>query len=128
MPSSIWRPDTGERRRHLALWTGLLAPPLVWLMLLETNYVLAYEACGDHEKWFLHVAVVVSLGIGMAAGVAAWRWGPPRDEQERSDPWTIRTREIRATWMSAAAVGLTVWFLLVIAAMAIPAAVLHSCD
>jgi hypothetical protein len=128
MPSSIWRPDSGNRSRHLGLWAGLLGPPLLWLTLLETNYVLAYEACGDREKWFLYLAVAVSILIGAAAGIAAWKSGPPADDQDRSDPWTLRTREIRARWMSAAAVACTAWFLVVMLAMAVPAIVLRTCD
>lgn len=128
MPSSIWRPDSGNRLRHLALWAGLLGPPVLWLMLLETNYVLAYEACADREKWFLHLAIAVSIALGAAAGIAAWKSGPPQDDEEHSDPWTVRTREIRARWMSAAALALTAWFLLVMLAMAIPPLVLLSCD
>lgn len=128
MPSSIWRPDSGSRLRHVALWAGLLGPPVLWLTLLETNYVLAYEACGDREKWFLHVAIGVSIALGAIAGLAAWKSGPPHDDDERSEPWSIRTREIRARWMSAAAVALTAWFVLVMAAMLVPPLVLFSCD
>ena len=117
MPSSIWRPDTSNRWRHIALWTGLLAPALLWLTLLETNYAFSYNACDERTKWFLFAVIGVTMLLGAGGGWAAWKMGPPEDSEERSDPWTIRTREVRARWMSIAAVALTAWFLIVMLAM-----------
>lgn len=128
MPSSIWRPDSGNRRRHLALWAGLIGPPVLWLTLLETDYLLAYAACSSQQTWFLYVAIAASCALAATAGFAGWRMGPPEDRDERSAPWTVRTREIRARWMSVSAVALTLWFLIVMLAMAIPVVVLRACD
>ena len=128
MPSSIWRPDSSNRLRHLALWAGLIGPPVLWLTLLEANYVLAYAACGEREKWFLYAVIAASIGLGAAAGLAAWRMGPPEDSEERSDPWTLKTREVRARWMSISALACTAWFLIVMLAMAVPVVVLRTCD
>lgn len=128
MSSSIWRPDSGSRGRGLALWAGLLAPPLIWLALLETNYVLTYAACDGRQKWFLFATIAASLALAGAAGYATWRTGPPRDTDERSEPWTLKTREIRGRWMSMAGVAFTLWFLIVITAMTVPPLVLAPCD
>lgn len=128
MPSSIWRPDTGNRRRHLALWTGLLAPALLWLTLLETNYALTYNACDEQTNWFLGALVGLTIALGAIAGMAAWKTGPPDDSHERSDPWTVRTREVRARWMSISAIAMTAWFLIVMIAMMAPIIVLRPCD
>lgn len=128
MPSSIWRPDSSNRWRHLALWTGLLGPALLWLTLLETNYAFAYNACDEGTKGFLFALIGVTMALGAAAGVAAWKTGPPEDSEERSEPWTLKTREVRARWMSIAAVAFTAWFLIVMVAMMVPPLVLGACD
>lgn len=106
----------------------MIGPPVLWLMLLETNFVLAYAACGSRQTWFLYLAIAASCALAAGAGVAAFRMGPPEDRDEHAPPWTVRTREIRARWMSVSAVAFTVWFLLVMLAMAIPVIVLRTCD
>lgn len=128
MPSSIWRPDSGSRLRHLALWAGLLAGPLLWLTLLETNYVLAYSACSGRQKWFLFATIAATLALAGAVAYAAWKSGPPQDLDASSPPWSPLTREVRARWMSIAGVAFTLWFLIVMLAMSVPPAVLGPCD
>lgn len=70
--------EAHERWRVFALWTGLLAGPLVWLTLLEWNYVLSYVACETRQTWFLHLAVIASVAIVGAAGFWAWSAGHGR--------------------------------------------------
>jgi hypothetical protein len=110
------------------LWAGLLGPPVLWLALLQTNYVLAYAACGARETWFLYAAIAATLVLGALAGLAAWRMGPPEHGEARSAPWDPNTREIRARWMSASALAITAWFLIVMVAMAVPVLILQTCD
>lgn len=128
MASSTSRPAWHERRRIAALWAGVLAGPLVWLALLETNYVLSYVACETRQTWFLHAAVILSIGVVAAAGYIAWRYGPPEDTQDRTAPVTRSTSEIRSRWMALVGVGMSVWFMLVMAAMEIPIIGLKVCQ
>jgi hypothetical protein len=106
----------------------LLAPALLWLVLLEADYALAYNACDEQSNWFLGALAAGSLLLGAAAGFSAWRAAPPEDSDEHSAPWTIRTREIRARWMSISAIAISAWFALVMLAMMVPIVVLRPCD
>jgi hypothetical protein len=128
MASSTSRPAWHEPRRTAALWTGILAGPIVWLALLELNYTLSYVSCEIRQEWFLHVAVLAAMAFVGMAGYTAWRHGPPEDTQDRTAPVTRSTAEIRARWMSLVGVGLSLWFILVIFAMEIPILGLKICQ
>ena len=128
MGSSTSRPAWHEPARIAALWTGLLAGPLVWLTLLEVNYVMSYVSCETREKWFLHLAVAVAALLVAAAGYVAWRSGPPSAGDATTPPVTRTTAELRARWMAMGGVALCAWFVLVILTMDIPIAVLKTCQ
>jgi hypothetical protein len=128
MPSSTSRHAWHEPARAAALWTGLLAGPLVWLALLEANYVLSYVGWETRHKWVLHVTVAVAVVLVAAAGYIAWRFGPPEDTEARSAPVTRATAELRARWMAAAGVGSCILFIAVILATDIPVLVLKTCQ
>lgn len=128
MASSTSRPAWHEPARIAALWAGLLAGPVVWLALLEFNYVLSYVSCEARQKWFLHVAVAVAVLLVAAAGYAAWRSGPPEDLEQRTPPVTRATAEVRARWMAAGALGVSAAFIVFILAMEIPILVLKTCQ
>jgi hypothetical protein len=128
MASSTSHRAWHDRRRELALWTGILAGPIVFLFLLEANYVLAYVACETRQKWFLHLTTAVALGVVAGAGWVAWRNGPPDDSQRRSYARTPETTETRARWMAIAAIASCGFFLIVILATEIPVLVHNVCD
>jgi hypothetical protein len=132
MRSSTSRPgfrDAHDRQRVLALWTGVLAGPLVWLALLQTNYVLSYVACETRQTWFLHAATGVAALLVAAAG--AWGWRAGRGPADLPEPLTAPvgpdTCDARTRWMAHAAVASSGWFILVILSMAIPVVVLGPC-
>jgi hypothetical protein len=114
----------------LALWTGVLAGPLVWLALLQTNYVLSYVACETRQTWFLHLATAVSAALVVSAGLWAWTAGRgPFDLPEPlTDPVSAGTCDSRTRWMAHAAVGLCGFFVIVILSMSLPVVVLRTCQ
>jgi hypothetical protein len=128
MPSSTSRHAWHDSRRTLALWTGLLAGPVLWFTVLEANYVLSYVACESRHKWFLHAANLAAIAAVAAAGLLSWRSGPAEDSEQPTPPITRQTSENRARWMSIAGVTLSLWFILVILAMEIPILVLRTCE
>jgi hypothetical protein len=131
MRSSTLDPASHERPRLLALWTGMLAGPIVFLMLLELNYVLSYVSCETRQTWFLHLATVVAaLLVGAAGG---WGWSaaigdPMQEEPETTPPLSVRTARQRVRWMAVASLGMSLWFILVILAMDVPVLVLKTCQ
>lgn len=130
MPSSTSRPVSHERWRLAALWAGLLTGPIVWLALLEVNYVLAYVACETRSTWFMHLAVAVALLLVAAAGYAARAasFGHILGAETRTPPLSDETRVQRSRWMSLAGVAFSLWFLIVILAMEVPLVVLRECQ
>lgn len=114
----------------MALWFGLLTGPLVWLTLLQTNYILAYVACETGRTWFMHAVVAGAVLLVTAAGLAAWRTSdePLVSSESRSDPLTVETQRQRARWMRVAGVVFSAWFILVILAMEVPILVLRECQ
>lgn len=130
MPSSISRPASHERWRIAALWAGLLAGPLVWLALLELNYVLAYVACETGATWFMHLATGAALLLVATAAHLAWRasYGDMMAPETPTPPLSDETSRQRSRWMSLAGVGLSLWFFIVILAMELPILVLRECQ
>jgi hypothetical protein len=128
MPSSISPPAWHDPARTAALWAGVLTGPIVWLVLLEVNYVLTYVACETGHKWFMHTAVLVALALVATAGYLAWVNGPPDDPEISTPPVTRETAEQRARWMALYGVVSSIWFFIVILANEIPILVLRACE
>jgi hypothetical protein len=131
MRSSTLDPASHERRRLAALWTGLLAGPIVWLALLETNYVMSYVACEVRNTWFLHLTTFVAVVLVAAAGWWGWHAGhgdPLQPEPEVTPPLGPETARQRVRWMAAASAGMSIWFIIVIVATDLPVLVLKTCQ
>jgi hypothetical protein len=133
MPSSISSRVSGDDHRPgrvFLLWCGVLAGPVVWLVLLETNYVLSYVACERRQTWFLHLGTAIAVGLVALAGFLAWRAGhAPMDVHESpTEPVGPGTSALRARWMALFAAVNSIWFIIVIVAMALPVVVLRTCQ
>ena len=130
MPASTSPPVSHETWRLASIWAGMLAGPIVWLVLLAFNYMGAYVACETHRTWFLHAAVVVALVLVAMAGVLSWRarLGPAAIDDHVTMPLSDDTHVQRSNWMAVAGTALSAWFLVVILAMEVPILVLRECQ
>jgi uncharacterized membrane protein len=131
MPSFISRRASFDTPGQLAMrWAGVFVGPLAWAAVLETNYSMSYVACEQGSKWMLHLAVAVAVVLIVAIAFGTWRvLPPPVDETLPSTPaQPERTAQIRARFISHAALGLSLWFALAILAMEVPAALLQACN
>jgi hypothetical protein len=63
-------PDAGAIR---ALWTGVLLPPIAFLINLEVAYALVPKACASRNTLVLHLVHLVCFGMVLLAGITAWR-------------------------------------------------------
>ena len=117
-------------RRTLTLWAGALAGPLLFLTLLEVDYVLAYVACETQQSWFFHVAAAVAVLLTGTAGLLAWKARLPldADRAELSGPPAVSVPFTRVYWMAAFAALSSVWFIIAMLALAVPPIVLHPCQ
>jgi quinol-cytochrome oxidoreductase complex cytochrome b subunit len=128
MPSStLDRGSLDWGRRLAALWIGVLAGPVVWAALLETNYVLSYVACERRHTWMLFATTAAAVAVIALSAFGAWRAAPPAGEENAPSTDPIDTAVIRARFMVNGALALCGFFILVILATAIPAVVLHPC-
>jgi hypothetical protein len=118
MPSSTSHRVSFDRWHLAALFGVIVGAPMVWLVLLETNYALAYAACADRSNAWLHVPSAIALVATAAiAAIAVVVWHRARGE-ERAPLGFLALVSL----MSA---GL---FLVVIFATVIPPFILHPCD
>jgi hypothetical protein len=128
MPSSTLRHGSFSWGTRLAaLWFGILAGPLAWAALLQTNYVLSYVACEQRHTWMLHLSAVVALALIAAGALASWGAAPGHgpDDAPSADPADATV--LRARFMATGGLVLCAWFALVILATEIPAILLHPC-
>jgi hypothetical protein len=120
--------DAGSR--ITALWIGVLAGPLAWAAVLETNYLLSYVACEQRHTWMLHLAAAIALALVAGAAALTWRAAPhglsyQGERKASTDP--ADTAIIRARFMAIGGLALCAWFAVVIIAMEIPVVVLEPC-
>ena len=127
MPSSTLRRASHDSRRAATLVASVLAGPLVWLALLEVNYVTSYVACEQRSDWMLHAASIVALVLVALAGRAAWRarTAGPTDTPTVSQD---ETSALRARFLAHAGMLMCAWFIVVIIATEIPVIVHQPCQ
>lgn len=131
MPSSTLHRDSSEWSRAgklTPLWIGVLAGPLMWAVLLETNYALSYVACEQRHKWMLHLATGLAALIVAIAGYFAWRAAPQFGSIEEPTADRDQTRLLRARFMAISALVLSAWFILVILSTEVVISILEVCS
>src|ERR1051325_5181193 len=97
----------------VALWVGLLLPPLITAAEMETNFVLVRQACAAQRNVMLYSVIVVALIITALSGFTSaliWRRRGATWPSESADIVT-RSRFISVLGMMSAAIS----FLLVLA-------------
>jgi len=126
MRSSTLRRALHDPGRVAALILSVLAGPVAFLAVLETNYALTYAACEHRHEWFLHLIALVAIVIVAFAGLTAWRARTPgTTETETLDQ--DETTELRARFLAYAGTLSAGFFIIAILAFEIPMIVLHPC-
>jgi hypothetical protein len=109
----------------LALWLGLLAAPLAWLVNLLLSYTLVLWACSTGRQYTLHLVTLAMLLLAAAGGFMAWRaW------RRAGRTWHDEAGGVlpRSRFMAALGVLLSSLFFLAILAQGIPSFVLSACE
>jgi hypothetical protein len=114
-----------ERRRLAALWTGLLLPPLAFLINLEVGYALVTRSCDRGDQLLIHLTHLACLLLSLVGGWAAWRlWQAEGAEWPGQGGGTVgRTR-----FMAGLGLLTGPMFILVIVAQWIPGFLLSPCQ
>jgi hypothetical protein len=109
----------------LALWTGILAGPVAWLLQMQTGYALVPWACATGHVFVLHLVTLAGLLIAAAGALLAWRdWRRFGKQwpQARGGP------QMRRRFMAVLGLLTSVMFFFVILAQGIPSFILNPCQ
>jgi hypothetical protein len=112
-------------REALALWVGVLLPPIVWGVQMEINYALVRRACSSERNTILYAVTIVALVLTLfAAGVSwgTWKKSGAGWPTESADPGT-RLRFLSVLGLLSSGI-----FFLVIAAQGIATIFFHPCQ
>jgi threonine/homoserine/homoserine lactone efflux protein len=128
MPSSTSDRGSLDWGPRLArLWIGVLAGPVVWATVYETNYVLSYVACEQRHTWMLHAVTLAGVALIALAALDLWRARPPGFDDSEPSIEPRETAVVRARFMVIGGLAMCAWFALVILATDIPVVVLKPC-
>jgi hypothetical protein len=61
--------DLGERYFDRTLWFSMLGAPVIWLVFLQTAYLVVLSACSSGDRTRLHICAAVFLGLIILTGV-----------------------------------------------------------
>ena len=112
-------------KRDLALWTGILAGPAVWLFSFEANFALAPWACDFQNKLALFLVTIAALILVASAGWLAWReWNAAGKVWPGEEGGTLGRERV----MAGAGLLMSTMFFIVIVAQAVPNLLLGACD
>jgi nicotinamide riboside transporter PnuC len=79
-----------EPRGLAALWFGVLAGPLAWMLGLNAGYSLVRVACAKQNMLYLHAVSLLTLLLALAGGWVAWReWKRTGREWPGEEPGAI---------------------------------------
>ena len=109
-------------RRLAAAWTVLLAGPVVWLALLQTNYALVSTTCrtGRSVLWVVGGGAMVAVAVAIAL---AWRAA----RAPRGTPPTERVSHA-TVFLARVGIALGLGFGVVIVATMLPTFILGPCQ
>jgi hypothetical protein len=71
-----------DRRTDLALWFGVMAPPLGWVFQHQMSMILTPWVCRTGNHWALLPVALVGLASSAAGGLVAWRHFQPTPPEE----------------------------------------------
>jgi hypothetical protein len=116
--------DASPGRDLLALWTGILLPPIAWFLSQQLSYTLVLWACATGRQFVLHIVTAAMLCLAGAGGFIAWRsWRRTgRDRPDAAGGMLPRSRFMAVTGLLSSGM-----FALVILAQGIPSFLLNAC-
>ena len=117
MPSSTSDHVSLNTRVLAVLLIGVLGAPVVWLTMLQTGYVLAYQACDSRSNSWVLIPAFAALALAIGLAAISARANSHARRERRPLPFVGRL-----------AVGMSALMVIVLAASAIAPIILHPCD
>jgi hypothetical protein len=111
--------------RDFALWTGILAGPIIWLLSFEANFALVPWACEFQAKLALYVVRLIAIVLAASSFALAWRlW----KELGKEWPGQAGGALARSRVMAGSGVLMSAMFFVVIVAQSVPELILGACE
>ena len=101
----------------VALFTGIVGAPLLWLTAMQAGYVLAYQACDERSTNWVSIPTLIALATAVLVALVAFTGY----RQARRD-------RLPMPFMGWLAVGISVLMIIVMAASSIAPMMLYPCD
>jgi hypothetical protein len=121
-------------RGGAGLWSGILLPPIAFLVAVETAYLLVPWACEKGRHGVVYLGLLPGFAILAVGAVAAWR-ARRRMGEGLGDEFTGEGGDVavdpapsRIRFMATIGLLSSGLFLLLLLSLAIPIAMLHPCD
>jgi hypothetical protein len=109
-------------KSDFSLWVGLLGAPTIWLINLQTNYLLVLYVCkgGPHSALFISALI----WLGLAAGIIVLSLINFKSIPEApDDDVVLHARK----FLAKVSIFVSILFFLIILAQAIPNFILDPC-
>ena len=119
------RPGDVRWLSPLALWTGILAGPVVWAIDLTASYALAKWTCLSGRRSILHAIMLASLLIVAGGAVVS---SIALRHTSRDMPTDGGRPPQRARFMAILGLTISALFALQVVSTAIPQWVLDACE
>jgi hypothetical protein len=111
-------------KHEIALWTGFLAGPLIWLFSFGARFSLSGWVCAFHWKPALFVIAIFSLVLVTGSGLLSWReWQRVGREMPGESGGAIP----RARLLAVFGIALNILSVVLIVSQAIPEIMLGAC-
>lgn len=111
--------------RNLALWTGLLGGPIIWMCSFEARFALAPWACTFQNKWALYGVALAALILCGGCALLSWQHWKALGEQ---GPSSAGDTVARSNFMAISGVVISAGCGMVVIAQAIPEFMLGACQ
>jgi hypothetical protein len=119
------------------LWAAVLGSPLLFLVLLQTNYVLAYPSCAARSNAWILVSSAIGFALVLLLTLGAshvWRTDPQQQREgpaglsEQRNPIGEDLSMAARHFLSVLGLLLSGLTVLLVIGLAIPPLLLRPCD
>jgi hypothetical protein len=111
--------------KNLALWTGVLAGPIVWLLSFEAKFALAPWACTFQSEAALYSIAIAALILCAASAVLSWQEWRTLGSQSNNE---AEDASARGNFMALGGIVLSAGFFIVVLAQWLPDLMLRACE
>src|SRR5436305_14269799 len=112
MTETLPNPSHESYAVDLGLWTGLLGPPIAWLLHFQIIYSLVGYVCEAHSHMSIHVTSAVTIVLTLLCGLLSWKLlNPPPPATQTNE--SIEVPDARQRFMAQLGVMSSAMFTLV---------------